>query len=118
MWTDERINEITARATNTALSVPAATIMMRAALIEMRDEWRKSDSDWREICDNERRTIKIAQQRIAELESALDNALMESAALDTMNQECRKDNARLTAAVNQQHAELVGWRQREVVKVI
>lgn len=97
MWTDEKINEITTHATNTALSVPAATLTMRAALIEMRDEFTR---------------------HIAELNAALDNALMETTALDTLNRECRKDNERLRKSVNQQHAELVGWRQREVVKVI
>lgn len=65
-----------------------------------------------------RQLSEARQARIAELELALDNALMEAAALDTLNQECRKDNERLRQSVNQQHAELVGWRQRDLVKVI
>lgn len=97
MWTDEKINEITTRVTNTAMSVPVAALVMRAELIAMRDEFA---------------------QHVADINAALDNALMEAAALDTLNQECRKDNERLRQSVNQQHAELVGWRQRDLVKVI
>ncbi len=97
MWTDERINQIAADAASGSLTVEGVAALMAAYIREMRDEFTR---------------------HIADLNAALDNALMEATALDTLNRECRKDNDRLRQSVNQQHAELVGWRQRDLVKVI
>lgn len=108
IWTDGFINSI------------AADDRMAAYMREVRNAWRESDDE--RLAQIRAKDEIIYEMRkeftayIAEINAALDNALMEAAALDTLNRECRQENERLRQAVNEQHAELRQRRQEVITR--